>query len=81
MLPSKLTRPAGPTFVQWCRKHSKDSSPEGIAARYILADPIRPRGRRPLTAWKRHWQRTAVPADLLPGLHAAWDTYRAHPTA
>lgn len=81
MLPSKLTRPPGPTFVQWCRKHSKDSSPEGIAARYILADPIRPRGRRPLTVWKRHWQRTAVPADLLPGLHAAWDTYRAHPTA
>lgn len=76
-LPNSHTRISGPTFTQWCRLHQADDSPDGAAAAFVLADPRRLKGRRPLAAWHSHWRRTGVPPDKLDQLLAAWSSYRA----
>lgn len=75
-LPNSHTRVSGPTFTQWCRAHTGDPPPIGPAVAYVLADPLRLTGRRPLAAWQRHWQRIATPPDTQADLLAAWKAYR-----
>lgn len=77
LMATSRTRTRGPTFGKWCREHQKDPEPIGPAAAYILSDTRKPKGRRPLKDWDRHWRKTQVPADLYADLCLTWESYRA----
>jgi len=71
-----------PTFLQWCKLHAATEGAIGRAATYVLRDISRPKGRRPLRDWDRHWRKSRVPEDLYQDLCAAWSLYvsaRDHP--
>lgn len=70
------TKPKGPTFAAWCKKHVKAEAPIGPAARYVVADKKKPSGRRPLRAWENHWRKSQVPEDLFGDLALTWNHYR-----
>lgn len=78
-LPSKRHRKAtGPTFLAWCRTAAKARQDDiAHAARIIVADPARPKGRVRLAVWERHWTRLNLPDDTLTRLRAAWDTWKS----
>ena len=75
-LPNSHTRVSGPTFVQWCRLHKADPDPVGRAVGYVLSDPLKLSGRRPLRAWQAHWQRIETPPEILLLLNSTWTAYR-----
>lgn len=77
LMASSRTRTRGPTFAKWCKAHAKDEEPVGPAAAYILSDTRKPKGRRPLKDWDRHWRKTQVPAALYADLCLAWSRYTA----
>ena len=75
MLVSKLRRNAAKkkiTFLKWCREQAGKRADEiGKAAFLVVRDKERPRGRKSLPVWERHWARAADAADL-PVLRQAW---------
>lgn len=78
-LPSKRHRKAsGPTFLAWCRTTAKLPDGENThAARIVVADESRPKGRVRLSVWERHWKRLNLPEEVQVKLRAAWDSYKA----
>ncbi|MES2924185.1 MAG: CHC2 zinc finger domain-containing protein [Verrucomicrobiota bacterium] len=69
------TAKRGPTFAQWCKAKCGDEE-HGQAATYIHQDKLKPKGRRPLKDWERHWERTGVPEPKHADLVLAWLRYR-----
>jgi hypothetical protein len=77
-----LRKGRGPTFLQWCRERAGTLDAIGRAATYVVRDTARPKGRRPLRDWDRHWRKSRVPEDLYHDLSLAWASYiaaRDHP--
>jgi hypothetical protein len=72
-----LRKGRGPTFLQWCKGNSKAADALGRAASYVLRDNARPKGRRPLRDWERHWRKCQVPEDLYADLCLAWRQHLA----
>jgi hypothetical protein len=75
-----------PTFLQWCKARAATASlspadPATRAARYVLRDTARPKGRRPLRDWERHWRKCQVPPEMYADLCLAWREYLAPPAA
>lgn len=69
-----LRKGRGLTFRAWCEKHQYH--PEfSTAAQYVLADTGKPKGRRPLKDWERHWTKSRVPSDLYTDLCLAWQRH------
>lgn len=66
----------GPTFSKWCAAKTKAPDPIGAAARFVVDDKTKPKGRRPLRAWEGHWRKMKVPSDLFGDLSLAWTLYR-----
>ncbi|MFZ4695458.1 MAG: CHC2 zinc finger domain-containing protein [Verrucomicrobiia bacterium] len=64
------------TFFQWCVVAAKREGPVGIAARDVRADKLRPRRRKPLATWERHWERRGINGELRESLRAAWTEWR-----
>lgn len=73
--------PTGPTYLAWCKNRSAAQDSLGRAARFVLADTTRPKGRARHGTWKRHWAKLALPPDLLAALHTSWETYKSECTA
>lgn len=69
------TAKRGPTFAQWCKAKQGDDD-HGKAATHIHRDKRKPKGRRPLKDWERHWERSGVPEHLHADLVLAWLRYR-----
>jgi hypothetical protein len=77
-----LRKGRGPTFLRWCRERASTKDAIGRAATYVIRDTARPKNRRPLRDWDRHWRKSKVPEDLYHDLCAAWHAYisaRDHP--
>jgi hypothetical protein len=69
-----LRKGRGPTFLAWCKEREHD--PEfGDAARYVIRDTAKPKGRRPLRDWERHWTKSRVPTALYTDLCLAWQRH------
>lgn len=66
----------GPTFLTWCKNHAEAPEAIGRAARFVIADKSRPRGRQALKTWVRHWRKLGISAELEADLHIAWDTWK-----
>lgn len=73
----RRSTPSGPTFLIWCRRHKDAPGGLGRAARCVIADKGRPKGRRPLKAWKRHWRKLELSEDLVSDLLDAWATWKS----
>lgn len=76
LMPDPRQRTHGPTFAAWCRSHTGDPDPIGSAARFVQRDKDKPKGRRPLKVWDRHWRKIKVPEDLYADLCHAHALYR-----
>jgi hypothetical protein len=70
-------KPRPPTFTAWCKGHTADPDPVGRAARFVIHDKAKPKGRRPLRAWEGHWSKCQVPADLYADLSLLWQNYKS----
>lgn len=70
-----LRKGRSPTFLQWCRENQGSPDYLGRASSYVLRDRARPKGRRPLRDWDRHWRKTKVPEELYHDLTLAWNHY------
>ena len=74
---TRTKRDKGPTFLAWCRAQAKRREDGvGRACRHVLADVHRPKGRRKLGDWERHWQRTGIADSLRAHLRSAWEEWR-----
>jgi hypothetical protein len=76
----RLRKPSGPTFLGWCRTRATAPEPLGWAARHVANDEARPKGRRPLKNWTRHWTKLALTTDKQDALTAAFHTYKSEST-
>lgn len=70
-------KPRPPTFAAWCKEHTADPEPIARAATYVIYDKAKPKGRRPLRDWERHWTKCQVPSDLHADLSLLWQNYKA----
>lgn len=77
LMADRRRKATGPTFMAWCKDNKNLPDAEGAAVRYILADKARPKGRKALPVWERHWKHTRVPTDLYGDLILVWNRYRA----
>jgi hypothetical protein len=68
------------TFLSWCLKKKDAPGEIGRAATYVVNDKARPKGRRPLRDWDRHWRKCRVPEDLYQDLSVAWSQYHTEKT-
>lgn len=74
---TRAKKPKGPTFLAWCRAQAKKREDGvGRACRHVLGDVDRPKGRRKMGEWERHWRRSGVADDLLVHLRSAWEEWR-----
>jgi hypothetical protein len=65
------------TFLAYCRSHRTRTDLYGTAARYVLEDTARPRGKPNLRTWVKHWIDRQTPdplAEALLHLFHAWHT-------
>lgn len=54
-------RPRRETFLKFCRQHREEETPIGRAARFVIKDKARPKGRGHPRRWRNHW--TALQVD------------------
>lgn len=83
LLPDPRAKVRGPTFAAWCRERQGEPDPVGSAARYVVQDKGKPKGRRPLKVWDRYWRKTQVPESLYADLcllHAAYRNFCQTPS-
>ena len=74
----KHRKASGPTFLSWCRKRARiEGDPHATAAAIVVADSSRPRGRRRLSVWERHWKNLQLSPEAVEGLKSAWGTYKS----
>lgn len=66
-----------PTFSKWCSEKKKEPDPLGAAARFVISDKLKPKGKKSLKIWEGHWRKTQVPPDLFGDLALAWNQYRS----
>lgn len=59
------------TFLKWCRERRNLEDATGRAARFVLQDKDRPKGRHRPAVWQAHWKRLDLPAGLLHDLQQA----------
>jgi hypothetical protein len=71
----RYAKPTGPTFLAWCKLHKEAPGGIGRAAKTVIADKDRPKGRCPLHIWSRRWEHLNLSADLVSDLHTAWDQW------
>lgn len=70
---SRKNKP-GPTFLRWCK--TQLVGPHAAAAAIVIGDKARPKGRRPLTVWKRHWTKRQLDPGIIRSLADAFSAYR-----
>jgi hypothetical protein len=70
---SRRNKP-GPTFLRWCRTQLSGS--HATAAALVIGDRARPKGRRPITVWKRHWIKRGIDPGVISSLVDAFSAYR-----
>ena len=77
----------GQTFLAWCQATaSKEAAVSaagdgalswlGLAAQDVVADKARPKRRKSLAVWERHWDRRGVTGELRKGLREAWASWK-----
>jgi len=76
LLPKMASRrdKPGPTFLRWCR--TQLSGTHATAAAIVIGDKSRPKGRRPVAVWKRHWNKRCHDPGLIQSLVDAFSAYR-----
>jgi hypothetical protein len=71
-LPARVKRE---TFLKWCRAHSDREDNLGRAARFILRDKDRPKGRKSIRRWHARWDHLEVSPELRADLEAALEAW------
>lgn len=72
-------KPTGPTLLQWCKKNKNNTRlPPGIlrGITLIISDTARPKGRKPLRHWQKHWQSKSIPDEHLAALNDTWNAWK-----
>jgi hypothetical protein len=59
------------TFLQFCRANLEREDEIGRAARFVVKDKTRPKGRKPLRRWRAHWECLGLAPDLVNALENA----------
>lgn len=63
------------TFLSWCRKMVHRDDNVGRAARAVIVDKLKPKGRRPFKEWQRHWDRLQLSVEEVQMMTIAWNEW------
>lgn len=71
---------AGPplSFIQWCKATAQGTGSHAAAAKLILCDKTRPKGRKSPSHWRTYWRTQHHDEATLLALHTLLDLWKTH---